>query len=145
VILVDANLLVYAFVVSLPQHQVTVGWLDSQLNGNHIVALPWPSLLSFTRLVSNPRVFERPVLVRSAWAQVEKWLDCPSVKIPTPGDRHRRILAELVKNSADRADLVPDAHLAAIAIENGFTLCSSDRDFARFPGLKWQNPLDQPD
>jgi uncharacterized protein len=145
VILVDTNLLVYAYVVSLPQHQATVNWLDSQLNGNNIVALPWPSLLSFTRLVTNPRVFERPALVKSAWAQVEKWLDSPSVRIATPGDRHRGILAELVKNSVDRSDLVPDAHLAAIAIENGFTLCSSDRDFARFPGLKWQNPLDQTD
>ena len=144
-ILVDTNLLVYAYVVSLPQHQATVSWLDSQLNGNNIVALPWPCLLRFTRLVTNPRIFERPALVKSAWAQVEKWLDCPSVKIPTPGDRHRGILAELVKNSVDRSDLVPDAHLAAIAIENGFTLCSSDRDFARFPGLKWQNPLDQTD
>jgi uncharacterized protein len=145
VILVDTNLLVYAYVVSLPQHQAAVSWLDSHLNGNNIVGLPWLSLLSFTRLVTNPRVFERPALVKSAWAQVEKWLDCPSVKIAIPGDRHRGILAELVKNSVDRSELVPDAHLAAIAIENGFTLCSSDRDFARFPGLKWQNPLDQTD
>ena len=144
-ILVDANLLVYAYVVSLPQHRPAVTWLDEQLNSRNIVALPWPSLLSFTRLVTNPRVFQRPALVKSAWAQVEKWLDSPSVKIPTPGDRHREILADLIRNAVDRADLVPDAHLAAIAIENGFTLCSSDRDFARFRGLKWQNPLDQTD
>ena len=144
-ILVDANLLVYAYVVSLPQHQPAVTWLDEQLNSSNIVALPWPSLLSFTRLVTNPRVFQRPALVKSAWAQVEKWLDSPAVKIPTPGDRHREILSDLIRNAVDRTDLVPDAHLAAIAIENGFTLCSSDRDFARFPGLKWQNPLDQTD
>ena len=140
-ILVDANLLVYAYVASLPQHEAAAAWLDAQLNSGVIVALPWPSLLSFTRLVTNPRVFERPALVRVAWNQVEDWLNCPSVRVPAPGDRHREILTELMRASVDRADLIPDAHLAAIAIENGFLLCSSDRDFARFPGLRWQNPL----
>jgi toxin-antitoxin system PIN domain toxin len=140
-ILVDANLLVYAFVASLPQHQAAASWLDAQLNSSIIVALPWPSLLSFARLVTNPRVFERPALIKAAWDQVEQWLNCSSVRVPVPGDRHREILAELIKNSVDRADLIPDAHLAAIAIENGFLLCSSDKDFARFPGLQWRNPL----
>jgi uncharacterized protein len=140
-ILVDANLLVYAFVASLPQHQAAASWLDAQLNSSIIVALPWPSLLSFARLVTNPRVFERPALIKAAWDQVEQWLNCSSVRVPVPGDRHREILAELIKNSVDRADLIPDAQLAAIAIENGFLLCSSDKDFARFPGLQWRNPL----
>ena len=140
-ILVDANLLVYAFVASLPQHQAAASWLDAQLNSSIIVALPWPSLLSFARLVTNPRVFERPALIKAAWGQVEQWLNCSSVRVPVPGDRHREILGELIKNSVDRADLVPDAHLAAIAIENGFLLCSSDKDFARFPGLQWRDPL----
>jgi|SRR6202008_2694970 uncharacterized protein len=140
-ILIDANLLVYAYVSSLPQHANAVTWLDAQLNSNIIVGLPWPSLLSFARLVTNPRIFERPVPVQTAWQQVEQWLNCPSVKVPTPGDRHREILAELIKQAVDKAELVPDAHLAAIAIENGFVLQSSDGDFARFPGLNWQNPL----
>jgi uncharacterized protein len=140
-ILIDANLLVYAYVASLPQHGAAATWLDAQLNSGIIVALPWPSLLSFARLVTNPRVFERPVLVSAAWDQVEGWLDCASVRIPVPGDRHREILTELMRESVDRADLIPDAHLAATAIENGFLLCSSDRDFARFPGLRWENPL----
>jgi toxin-antitoxin system PIN domain toxin len=140
-ILVDTNLLVYAYVASLPQHTAAASWLDAQLNSGIIVALPWPSLLTFARLVTNPRVFQRPVLVKTAWEQVEEWLNCPSVRVPVPGDRHREILAELVRNSVDRADLIPDAHLASIAIENGFTLCSSDADFARFVGLKWQDPL----
>jgi toxin-antitoxin system PIN domain toxin len=141
VILVDANLLIYAYVASLHQHEAAASWLDAQLNSGIIVALPWPSLLSFARLVTNPRVFERPALVRAAWNQIEHWLNCASVRIPAPGDRHREILGNLIIESVDRADLIPDAHLAAIAIENGFLLCSSDRDFARFPGLRWQNPL----
>lgn len=140
-ILVDANLLLYAFVASMPQHQAAASWLDAQLNSSIIVALPWPSLLSFARLVTNPRVFERPALIKAAWDQVEQWLNCSSVRVPVPGDRHCEILAELIKNSVDRADLIPDAHLAAIAIENGFLLCSSDKDFARFPGLRWRDPL----
>jgi uncharacterized protein len=140
-ILVDANLLVYAYVGSLPQHGRAAKWLDTQLNSNIIVGLPWPSLLNFARLVTNPRIFERAVPVQTAWKQVEEWLNCPAVRVPTPGDRHREILEELIRKTVDRADLIPDAHLAAIAIENGLVLHSSDGDFARFPGLTWQDPL----
>ena len=140
-ILIDANILVYACVASVPQHQAALGWLDQKLNGNAVVALPWQSLLSFARLVTNPRLFERPLSVTAAWARIESWLDCPVVRIPNPGDRYRGILARLMVSSVDRANLIPDAQLAALAIENGFLLCSSDRDFARFPELKWKNPL----
>jgi toxin-antitoxin system PIN domain toxin len=140
-ILLDANLLIYAHVASLPQHRSAVSWLDGQLNGDAIVALPWQSLLSFARLASNPRIFERPLTVESAWNQVERWLDCPMVRIPVPGERHREILGQLVRSSVDRPNLIPDAHLAALAIENGLILCSTDRDFARFTGLNWVNPL----
>jgi toxin-antitoxin system PIN domain toxin len=140
-ILLDANLLVYAHVASLPQHRSAVSWLDGQLNGDAIVALPWQSLLSFARLASNPRIFERPLTVESAWNQVERWLDCPMVRIPVPGERHREILGQLIRSSVDRPNLIPDARLAALAIENGLILCSTDRDFARFTGLNWVNPL----
>jgi hypothetical protein len=141
VILVDANLLVYAYISSLSQHRPARAWLDSQLNGNTIVGLPWQSLLSFARLVTNPRIFEHPVSIAVAWEQIEAWLDCPVVRVANPGERHRELLRDLIKTSVDRSNLIPDAHLAALAIENGFTLCSSDGDFARFPGLKWLNPL----
>jgi uncharacterized protein len=140
-ILVDANLLVYAHVASLPQHEAAVSWLDQKLNGTAIVALPWQSLLSFARLVTNPRLFERPLPVAAAWAQIEDWLNCPVVRIPNPGDRYREILAGLMLSFVDRPNLIPDAQLAALAIENGLVLCSSDRDFARFPELQWENPL----
>ena len=140
-ILVDANLLVYAHVASLPQHPAALSWLDQKLNGAAIVALPWQSLLSFARLVTNPRLFERPSSVAAAWAQIEDWLNCPVVQIPVPGSRYREILARLMLSSVDRSNLIPDAELAALAIENGFVLYSSDRDFARFTELKWKNPL----
>ena len=141
-ILIDANLLVYAHVSSLPQHAAAVSWLDAQLKANAIVGMPWQSLLSFARLVTNPRIFEHPLSIQSAWKQVENWLDCPVVRTPVPGDRYREILGNLMRTSVDRANLIPDAQLAALAIENGFILYSTDRDFARFPGLQWQDPLE---
>ncbi len=139
-ILVDANLLLYAYASSLSQHARAREWLDRQLNGPARVGLPWQSLLSFVRLISNPRVFERPISVQKAWKQTEEWLGCDSVWIPQPTDRHVEVLAPLMK-TVDRSNLVPDAHLAAIAIEHGLCLCSTDGDFARFADLKWENPL----
>ncbi len=140
-ILLDANLLVYAHVASLTQHQTARTWLDSRLNGPAPVGLPWPTLLSFVRLVSNPRIFERPEPIADAWEQVERWLECRSVWIPQPTERHQEILGPLLSHAVTRSNLVPDAHLAALAIEHGLTLCSTDRDFAQFPGLRWDNPL----
>ena len=90
---------------------------------------------------TNPRIFERPKSVATAWKQVEDWLDCPPVWIPQPTERHREILGSLLKTQGGRSNLVPDAHLAALAIEHGLILCSTDGDFARFPNLRWENPL----
>jgi toxin-antitoxin system PIN domain toxin len=140
VILVDANLLVYATAPEFPQHDRARTWLDARLNGRAPIGLPWPSLLAFVRLVCNPRVFERPRSIASAWDQVEAWLGCEPAWVPAPSDRHREILAGLIP-AVPRSDLVADAHLAALAIEHGLTLCSTDGDFARFVGLRWENPL----
>lgn len=140
-ILVDANLLVYAHVTSLSQHERARAWLDDRLSGSTPVGLPWESALAFVRLVSNPRVFERPVTVAEGWAQVEGWLSCPPVWIPAPSERHAEILGGLLRAPGLRANHVPDAHLAALALEHGLTVCSTDGDFARFAGVRWQNPL----
>jgi toxin-antitoxin system PIN domain toxin len=140
-ILVDANLLIYAYAREMLQHDTAREWLDRQINILPRVGLPWPSLLAFVRLLSNPRIFERPVSVASAWEQVEKWLAAPAVWIPGPTARHAAILGPLLRENVSRANLVQDAHLAALAIEHGLTLCSTDGDFARFPGLTWENPL----
>lgn len=140
-IVVDANLLVYAHVKSFAQHQASHTWLDAQLNGTTSVGLPWPSTLAFIRLVTNPRIFEHPKSVADAWTQVEEWLACPRVWIPQPTERHAEILGPLLRTWTTRANLVPDTHLAALAIEHGLTLCSTDSDFSRFPELTWNNPL----
>jgi len=144
VILIDANLLLYARVSTFPQHEAARAWLDERLNGTAPVGLPWPSLLAYVRLVSNPRVFERPETLTTAWRQAEEWLDCPPVWIPQPTGRHGATLGSLLIGGVGRANLVPDAHVAAIAIEHGLLLCSTDRDFARFPHLRWENPLNMP-
>src|SRR5437867_10659478 len=111
-ILLDANLLVYAHVAGLDQHDAARAWLDEKLNGTVRVGLPWPTLLAFLRLVTNPRVFEKPEPLPRAWRQVEEWLDCRPVWIPQPTDRHREILGSLVEERPGlRSNLVPDAHL----------------------------------
>lgn len=140
-ILVDANLLLYARSREAPQHEAARAWLDGQLSGRSRVGLPWESLLAFVRLISNPRIFARPETIAAAWAQVEDWLSAPPAWIPLPTDRHRDVLAQLLP-AVDRAELVPDAHLAALAIEHGLQLASADRDFARFGDLRWVNPID---
>jgi len=140
VILVDANLLVYAWNQDDIRHAGARGWLEGRLGGVEGVGLPWASLLAFVRLTTNPRIFPAPASVSDAWNQVEEWLARPNIFVPEPAARHSAILATLVP-VVDRAGLVPDAHLAALAMEYGLLLCSTDHDFARFPGLRWMDPL----
>lgn len=140
-IVVDVNLLVYATFNSFEQHAAARPWVEQQLAASTRVGLPWETLLGFLRISTNPRIIEHPLSMDVAWRQVEDWLACEPVWIPQPTERHRRVLAVLVSHPGVRGNLVHDAHLAALAIEHGLTLCSTDGDFARFRDLKWQNPL----
>ncbi len=140
-ILVDANLLLYAANQAAPEHARARDWLDARLNAAPRVGLPWPSLLAFVRLATNPVVVRQPTSLASAWRQVEEWLACQPAWIPLPGAEHSAILRSLLESPGMTSRLVPDAHLAALAIEHGLTVCSTDGDFARFPGLAWRNPL----
>ena len=140
-IVIDANILIYAHVQSFAQSKSARDWLDQQLNGSTRVGLPWVSLMAFLRLVTNPRVFERPEPMTDAWRQVRAWLTCEAAWIPQPTDRHVDFLDTLLALPGVHANLVPDAHLAALALEHGLTLCSTDGDFARFPPLRYLNPL----
>jgi len=141
VILVDANLLIYAYVESFAEHRIAQSWLDDRLNGSARVGLPWHSLLAFLRTVTNPRLFRQPVSTANAWRQVTDWLGNDSAWVPNPTDRHAEIFAAQVSLPGIQANLVHDAHLAALAIEHGLELCSTDGDFARFRELRWRNPL----
>lgn len=140
-ILVDANLLVYAANRSAPEHGPARKWLDDRLSGSAAVGLPWASLLGFIRLASNPAVVRNPVTPTAAMGQVEEWLACAPAWIPQPGLEHAAILGRLLTSQLMTSRLVPDAHLAALAIEHGLTLCSADGDFVKFAGLRWNNPL----
>jgi uncharacterized protein len=140
-ILLDTNLLIYASFAVLPQHRAASEWLDKQLSGPVRVGLPWPSLLGFLRVATNPRVFSKPASTEEAWNQVMAWFGCDPVWIPQPTERHTELLGKLLALPGVRANLVHDADLAALAIEHGLILCSTDGDFGRFPGLRWENPL----
>jgi uncharacterized protein len=141
VILVDVNLLIYARSSTFSQHRAARDWLDRQLSGFTDVGLPWATLLAFLRLLTSPRIFQHPEPMADVWGQVSEWLACERAWIPQPTDRHAVIMAELLALPGVHGKLVPDAHLAALAIEHGLTLCSTDGDFARFPGLNWVNPI----
>jgi toxin-antitoxin system PIN domain toxin len=139
--LVDANLLLYAVDDASPFHDRAASWLTEQLNGNRRVGLPWPSLLAFVRIATNPRAADRPLTPDEAWDQVELWLSAGPSWIPEPTDGHAAILGDLVGKYQLRANLLADAHLAALAYEHGVTVCSADTDFARFSEVRWENPL----
>jgi len=141
VILVDANILIYAFDSDSPRHVPAHRWLEARLNGAVRVGLPWTSLLAFLRIVTNPRVMQRPATMATAREQARSWLSCPVVWIPLPGERHAEILDGILAAPGIHGNLVMDAHIAALAIEHGLQVCSTDSDFARFPDLRWVDPL----
>lgn len=140
-ILVDANLLLYAVISDYPQHEAAHDWLDARLNGHARVALPWPSLLAFLRISTNPRLFAQPFRMVDAWRRVEAWLQLDNVWTPAATARHREVLGTLLTGAGGSPKLVSDAHLAALAIEHGLVLCSTDGDFARFGEVRWENPI----
>lgn len=141
-ILVDANLLLYARVSSFPDHAAAHAWLDGQLNGRGGVGIPWESLLAFVRLSTNPRLFPRPLPMDVAWRQAREWLSLPTTWCPRATEHHEATLDALVAGRGLTSRQVMDAHLAALAIDHGLVLCSADRDFLRFDGLRYENPLD---
>jgi toxin-antitoxin system PIN domain toxin len=141
VILVDVNLLLYATFEHAIQHRATRDWLAEQLGGSTRVGLPWASLLGFLRIATSTRIVKRPLTMVAAWQQVSEWLACEPAWIPQPTERHAEVLGSLLSQPGIHSNLVPDVHLAALAIEHGLTLCSTDGDFGRFRELKWHNPL----
>lgn len=107
------------------------------------VGLPGSSLLAFLRLVTNPRASSRSEPIGLAWQQGEEWLECESVWTPEPSERHREILGQLIAQVSPTGNLISDTYLAALALDHGLILASTDGDFARFPGLRWENPIER--
>jgi len=141
VILVDANLLLYAYHPRAEQHDPSRAWLEDALTGQDLVRFAWLTLWAFLRIATHPRVFARPLSTAEAEAAISSWLAQPVAGILDPGERHWEILCGLVREGQAAGPLVMDAVIASIAIEHGATVYTADRDFSRFPGLRWINPL----
>ena len=140
-ILIDANLLLYAYHPRAQQHDASRAWLEATLSGRELVRFAWLTLWAFMRIGTNPRVFEQPLSTSEAEAAISSWLAQPTAGLLEPGERHWEILRDLVREGQATGPLFMDAVLAAIALEHGATLYSTDRDFSRFSGLKWTNPI----
>jgi hypothetical protein len=140
-VLIDANLLLYACDDHSPHHAGARKWLEKTLSGPEPAALSWTVILAFLRLATDRRVFQRPLSILQATEIIFDWLQNPRIALLEPGERHWDILRGALINGQASGKLVMDAHLAALAIEHGATLASADRDFTRFPGLELLNPL----
>ncbi len=138
--LLDANILLYAYDSSSPHHAACRLWLDAAFNDEESVALPWQTLLAFVRIASNPRAVRQPLSGAEACAVVSTWLKRPNVVVIEAGERFWEIFQAQVRDAQVNGPLVTDAALAALAFEHGATLCSTDRDFRRFDGLKLFDP-----
>jgi hypothetical protein len=139
--LVDANILLFAVDARSPLHASAERWLTEQLNGPRRVAFPWLSLAAFVRISTHPRASAEPLTSAEAWQHVEDWLGCDTAWIPNPTDHHRQVFGGLITKYELRGNLVTDAQLAALAIEHGLTMYSTDTDFARFEEIRWVDPI----
>jgi toxin-antitoxin system PIN domain toxin len=138
--LVDANVLIYAVNSDAPHHERSRRWLESALSGTEPVGLTWGVLLAFLRVTTRSGIQDRPLSVDEALVYVDSWLDQPSVELVVPGPNHWSILRALMATTGTAGNLTSDAHLAAHALEGGWTLVSTDHDFRRFSGLNVLNP-----
>jgi uncharacterized protein len=139
--LLDATLLLFAVDATSPFHAAARDWLTEQLNGARRVGFPWQSLGAFLRISTHPRASQHPLSSAEAWDHVVAWLDTDVAWIPSPGQRYADLLEALIRRHEIRGNLVPDAQLAALALEHGLTVYSADTDFARFSEVRWENPL----
>jgi len=140
--LVDVNVLVYAFRADAPGHAAHRAWVESLVGSHEAYAVSDHVLTGFLRVVTHPRVFHPPTPLEPALAFAHAFRERANAVPLAPGARHWSIFAGLCRDAAARGNLVPDAWLAALAIESGCELVTTDRDYARFPGLRWRHPLD---
>ena len=140
-ILVDTNILIYAEDKLSLRHEEARQWWDLQLSGESPVCLCWSILTSFIRISTNRQIFNTPLTLKQAISRVQSWLDQPCTRLINPTESHWQIFQIMLLEGQANANLVVDAHIAALAIEHGCILYSTDSDFSRFPKLKWKNPL----
>lgn len=139
-VIVDANVLLYAVDSAAAHHERSRSWLDESLSGAEAVGLAWVALLAFVRISTNPSIFPTPMAVDHAMHQIETWLGAPAAVMAQPTSRHVAVLAALMREAGSAGNLTTDAHLAALAVEHGAEIVSYDRDFARFTGIRHRLP-----
>ncbi len=140
-VLIDANLPLWAHHRQFPQHARAHAWWAATLTDTPLVGIPWVTILAFLRISTHPRALARPATIDAAWGIVSEWLGRPNVRLVDPTDRHSDVLGQLLTAGRATGDHTTDAHLAALAITWGLELQSADRDFARYPALRWRDPL----
>jgi uncharacterized protein len=141
VIVIDANLLIYSYDLDSTYHKKSRAWLEEALSGAEAVGLPWQSVSAFLRVITNRRLSGMRVSLQQAVQVVDEWFQQPNVQMLVPADQHWSVLRQMILEGQASGPLVSDAEIAAITIEHGGVLYTADRDFARFPGLRWKNPL----
>jgi uncharacterized protein len=139
-IILDANILFYSYSVVSPEHKKAKACVEGLFSDTELIGLPWQTITAFLRISTNPRLPGARSANESA-LEVESWLSQPNVRVVTPGDDHWQVLRQMIFEGKAFGPLVSDAQIAALTVENGAVLYSSDHDFARFPGLRWVNPL----
>lgn len=140
-IVLDVNLLLYAQDSASERHFAARTWLGNVFAGPELIGLPWQVVWAFLRLTTNPRIFTNTLSMDEAVGIVQQWMDLTQVRLLAPGERHWDLLRHILIEGQVRGPLTTDAELAALTIEHGGLLYTTDRDFARFPGLRWVNPL----
>jgi uncharacterized protein len=141
VTILDANVLLYAYNKHTPHHKAAQAWLENLLDSSGAIAMPWVTIWAFLRIATNPRVWPEPLSVSAAFDIIRSWVQQPGVIILQPGPRHSEILERLLSAYSVSGALVTDAVLAALALEHGATVASTDQDFRRFPEVRWINPI----
>jgi len=137
----DINILIYALNKDHVYHRQAKRWLEKAVSGGEAVGLSWIVILGFLRIVTSEKIMANPIDMETAFRIVDGWLEFPAVRIIEPTDRHWSILKEILSPLGTAGNLTSDAHLAALAVEYGGRLYSTDNDFARFRGVRWKNPL----
>jgi uncharacterized protein len=139
--LLDVNLLIYTVDEDASHHEAALRWFEQTLSGSETVAFAWHALVGFLRITTRPRGARDPWPIDSALDEIQRWLAQPVATVVHPTHRHAAVLRDLLAPLGTGGNLTSDAHLAALAIEHGATLCSHDNDFSRFAGLSWVDPL----
>jgi hypothetical protein len=140
-IILDANVLLYAYDSASILHSKARAWVEDAFSGTTPIGLPWQTINAFLRITTNSRLPRQRFSMAEAARIADLWLEQPNVRPLAPGEDHWPLFRQMIIEGQASGPLVADAQLAALAIEYGGTLCTTDRDFARFPGLRWKNPL----